>query len=326
MKTRRLLLVMILGLVGLSGKGQNLVPNSSFEIYDTCPYSNTDQIHFAVGWISSLTPDYFNTCATSTLVSVPNNAYGFHYAASGNAYAGFYAKHYFLHNYREHAVIHLISSLLIGTRYYVSIKVSLTPLGDGTQYCGVNKLGVLFSTIQYDDFNPTPINNFAHVYTDSIISDTLNWVTIKGSFLADSNYSFVNIGNCFNDMSTDTIQIAGSHCTAYYYLDDVCVSTDSTYAYNYIYTGTTEINHPTSSILSPNPFTTQATLTIQGLKNENNKTLSVYNLLGQEVQNIFVGKDKEVIIHRNNLPSGMYFYKLTDDSKTVLGMGKMVVE
>ncbi len=79
-------------------------------------------------------------------------------------------------------------------------------------------------------------------------------------------------------------------------------------------------------LLSPNPFTTQATLTIQGIKNENNKSLSVYNLLGQEVQNIFVGNAKEVIIHRKNLPSGMYFYKLMDDNKTVLGMGKMVVE
>ncbi|MEI6816923.1 MAG: T9SS type A sorting domain-containing protein [Bacteroidota bacterium] len=93
------------------------------------------------------------------------------------------------------------------------------------------------------------------------------------------------------------------------------------------YTGLNEISYDlTSLFLSPNPFTTQATLTFQGIKNENNKSLSVYNLLGQEVQNIFVGKDKEVIIHRNNLPSGMYFYKLLDDNKTVLGVGKMVVE
>ncbi|MEI6817714.1 MAG: T9SS type A sorting domain-containing protein [Bacteroidota bacterium] len=79
-------------------------------------------------------------------------------------------------------------------------------------------------------------------------------------------------------------------------------------------------------LLSPNPFSTQATLTFQGIKNENNKSLFVYNLLGQDVQNIFVGNNNEVIIHRNNLPSGMYFYKLMDDNKTVLGMGKMMVE
>ncbi len=90
--------------------------------------------------------------------------------------------------------------------------------------------------------------------------------------------------------------------------------------------GIKENNFVSTFSLFPNPFTTQATLTFQGIKNENNKSLSVYNLLGQEVQNIFVGKDKEVIIHKNNLPRGMYFYKLMDDSKTVLGMGKMVVE
>ncbi len=78
--------------------------------------------------------------------------------------------------------------------------------------------------------------------------------------------------------------------------------------------------------VSPNPFTTQATLTIQGIKNDNYKTLSVYNLLGQEVQNIFVGSATSITINRNNMPSGMYFYKLCDDNKTVLGMGKMMVE
>ncbi|MEI6816072.1 MAG: T9SS type A sorting domain-containing protein [Bacteroidota bacterium] len=90
--------------------------------------------------------------------------------------------------------------------------------------------------------------------------------------------------------------------------------------------GIIEINPTPSLLLSPNPFSTQATLTFQGIKNENYKTLSVYNILGQEVQTIFVGAATSITINRNNLPSGMYFYKLYDESKTVLGIGKMMVE
>ncbi|MEI6817062.1 MAG: T9SS type A sorting domain-containing protein, partial [Bacteroidota bacterium] len=87
-----------------------------------------------------------------------------------------------------------------------------------------------------------------------------------------------------------------------------------------------EIPQTTSLLLTPNPFSAQATLTFQSVSPYNNMSLHVYNLFGQEVQNIFVGNNKDVIIHRNNLPSGMYFYKLIDETKALLGTGKMVVE
>ncbi len=102
---------------------------------------------------------------------------------------------------------------------------------------------------------------------------------------------------------------------------------DTTIACDYVYTGIKEPEFSSSQIsLSPNPFTTQAMLTFQGINNGNYKTLSVYNLLGQEVRNIFVGTSTSITINRNNLPSGMYFYKLMDDGPTVLGMGKMMME
>ncbi len=71
---------------------------------------------------------------------------------------------------------------------------------------------------------------------------------------------------------------------------------------------------------------TQANLTFQGIKNENNKSLSVYNVLGMEVEKIEVGNGMEVVINRNNLSGGMYFYKLMDENKTILGLGKMIIE
>ncbi len=265
----------------LEGNAQvNLVPNPSFEVYDSCPNS-LNQVNRAIGWISSLTPDYFNSCALSNLCSVPNNLFGNHFAASGNAYAGFYANIYFPQNYREHAGIHLISDLQIGSKYYISIKVSLSPAGNATEYCGINKLGVLFSSVQYDDFNPAPVNNFAHVYTNTIITDTLNWVSIRGSFVADSAYSFLSIGNFFKDALTDSIQIAGSQCNAYYFLDDICVSTDSSYTYNYTYTGIVENNKLIDISIHPNPAMNYIDIDFTSLDEPYN--ITIYDVLGREV-------------------------------------------
>ncbi|MEI6816543.1 MAG: T9SS type A sorting domain-containing protein [Bacteroidota bacterium] len=92
--------------------------------------------------------------------------------------------------------------------------------------------------------------------------------------------------------------------------------------------GITEINQEINISLAPNPFTSQTTLFINDRNNIMNRenSISIYNLLGQEMQHIFMGSNKQIVIHRNDLPGGMYFYKLMDDNKTVLGVGKMLME
>ena len=70
-----------------------------------------------------------------------------------------------------------------------------------------NKLGAKFSTVSYSYSNPIQINNFAHVYSDSVIKDTTSWTLIKGEFTADSAYQYISIGNFFDDINTDTITI-----------------------------------------------------------------------------------------------------------------------
>ncbi len=64
---------------------QNLVPNLSFEQFDTCP-DNFGQIYYAGNWYSAgITPDYFNACDPTNGVSVPKNVVGFQYARTGVA-------------------------------------------------------------------------------------------------------------------------------------------------------------------------------------------------------------------------------------------------
>jgi hypothetical protein len=89
-------------------------------------------------------------------------------------------------------------------------------------------------------------------------------------------------------------------------------------------TGIEELLKSSGVSVFPNPFTTSTTLTLQGTYH--NPSLFIYNLLGQEVGAYCIGTNKQITIHRNNLPAGMYFYKLIEDNKEVLGIGKMIVE
>ncbi len=291
----------------------NLVPNPSFELYDTC-VTSLSQIR-ATGWASARpSPDYFNSCSSSPDVSVPSNFWGYQYPASGNAYAGFAGKYGHV-GVREYLGTQLINPLQVGTKYYISFKVSLSTNVNAQNYCGINKLGVLFSTIHYSDSNLAPICNCAQVYTNNIITDTTNWTMIKGSFVADSNYSFISIGNFFTDLMIDSIQVTGNECVAYYYLDNICVSTDSVYSYNYVWTGIEDnINNHVISIY-PNPATGQINIDASLLNEPYD--IAIYDVLGREV--FFKQKIKESIelIPIENINSDILFIQIKYKNKLI---------
>lgn len=264
---------------------QNLVPNPSFEEYDTCP-DFLGQINYSVGWGSSLqTPDYYNSCCTSNTFGVPANYYGNQYAASGNAYAGFMAR-FPDDSWVEVLKTELTSPLSIGQRYFVSFKVSLA-VGNNPSlnhnFCGVNKLGVLFSKTQFNNQNsPLPRCSYdcPQVYTDVVITDTLDWVRISGSFIADSSYNYIHLGRFNYNSITDTIQVGGTQCNAYYFVDDVCVSTDSLYAYGYSYTAITE-RHVDRFLIYPNPASDFVTIDFSVL--DEPYSIAIYDAIGSMV-------------------------------------------
>jgi hypothetical protein len=306
--------VLALILISRLGYGQNLVPNPSFEVKDSCP-SGFNQIGDAVGWfIARETPDYFNTCATYPGVSIPSNNFGYQYPASGNAYAGFYAKDLNI-EYREFLGARLITPLQIGTKYFVSFKVNLSWV------CGVNKIGALFSTVQYSYATPALICNCAHIYTDSIITDTLNWIRIKGSFIADSSYTYINIGNLFDDSHTDSIQLQFSNCVSYYYIDDVCVSNDAAYSYNYTYLGINNVNADESFEYYPNPATDF--ITVKGDEKQIGE-FQLYNLVGCLLRTYKVESQPANTIDISDLPSGMYI--LSTYLKKKKSINKLIIK
>ena len=57
------------------------------------------------------------------------------------------------------------------------------------------------------------------------MSDTANWTLVNGSFVADSAYQYLVIGNFFSRALTDTVILEGDGSLgAYYFVDGVCVT------------------------------------------------------------------------------------------------------
>jgi hypothetical protein len=289
---------------------QNLVPNPSFEDYTTC-VTGVAQVYKSTGWHAYLaTPDYFNSCAdSSSLFSVPYNGFGYQYPRTGNGYCGFYTygNPAGNPNYREIIGAQLATTLVIGTRYYISLYVNTTYGVYFPTRFATNKIGALFSTAAFDSSaSPAPINNFAHIYTDSVITDTMNWYRISQSFIADSAYGFISIGNFFNAANTDTVILGPSGTAAYYFIDDVCVSTDSLSCTGGI--GITENNHVLFNIY-PNPATDIIHVKTNSLYPFE---ITIYSLWGELILNRFIN-DSEGIIEISNYPRGMYVAIIKQD-------------
>lgn len=292
----------------------NLVPNGGYEQYVTCP-TGTGQSNLASGWyILNQTPDYFNSCSMVTCncytvgnicAGVPSNCFGYQPAASGDGYQGFCVYSTATASYREMIGAQLSNTMQIGQKYYVKFKIAFTLIGNSNS--AVDKTGVKFSTIQHSVSNPPPLNNFAHVFANAIVSDTLNWTTIFQSFIADSNYKYVEVGNFYTNSALN-VSVMRPQATnlSYYYFDELCVSTDSAFVTNF----TTDVRETIADklLFSPNPSNGQIRL----VNYQQRTSISIDNLMGQNVKNISDVRGQEVDL---DLPDGLYLITIYEGDK-----------
>jgi hypothetical protein len=295
--------------MAVNGLAQNLVPNPSFENVTQCPFSLGLEAYVSDWKSARETPDYFNTCATSSIADVPSNNFGYQQPYMGNAYIGMLTYRADSSLYTEAASVQLTTPLTIGQTYYVSFRLNLTIDNFTESNSANNKIGIQFSTVEYSPSNSSPINNFAHVWSDSIITDTLNWSVIKGSFVADSNYSYLSLGNFFDKQFVDSI-VYGSNFGAYYYYDDVCVSTDSTLCYQNV--GVNEYMQNLNISVYPNPVVNY--LTIENSKSSIPYNVSIFNSLGQIIyrEELLYGVN---IINTEQFSNGLLTVEIQSENK-----------
>jgi OmpA-OmpF porin, OOP family len=314
-------------LIYSTADAQNLVPNPSFEDYYACPYLDC-MIYRATGWHSvNTSPDYFNACFPSHIEpsgqGVPQNGFGFQYASTGNAYAGLglgYSNDPFMAMEGSEMIgIKLIQPLVIGQTYYASMKVAAVE--NPSVNCGCDKLGMLFTTVSHEidsnviistcPFSPYSailVNNFAHVYSTEIITDTANWTLISGSFVADSAYEYLAIGMFFENSLLNVQRIDSSiyECGIYYYIDDV-------------YVGTEPLNDINDKFLNPginiypNPLSEYAIIELNGHITD----IEIFDLNGRKhTDRVFTDiRGNTATIRRGNLHKGIYIIKIYSENQ-----------
>ncbi|MBK7681750.1 MAG: T9SS type A sorting domain-containing protein [Bacteroidetes bacterium] len=165
-----------------------------------------------------------------------------------------------------------------------------------------DKVGVKLSNTFYESqINPLVPDNNANGYIDTIISDTTNWLPFQFSFIADSTYQYLYLGNFFDGANTDSIQAFNTvnGQGAYYFIDALCLSTDS----NYCETILSSIESKSEPfIIYPNP--TSQFLFIKNLKYS--MLIHIYDLIGREVFSIQLNKE-DSSLDISSLPAGNYF-------------------
>ncbi|MBK7946100.1 MAG: hypothetical protein IPJ85_12710 [Flavobacteriales bacterium] len=232
---RSALLLSILLLLVPCVDAQNLVPNWSFEEISECPIY-LGEVEKATGWlifrgerIVRPLPCLWGAPDTS----VPGNSFGHQQPTIGSAYAGIlvYSAEPWPYVAREYFGIELGQLLTIGQLYHATFRVSRAPEDNtaaspgGLRYA-CNNMGLLFSTEYFFQSELEPTLGFAHLRAEQVVEDSLNWTVISGSFIADSAYRYVVVGNFFNDEETDAIVAnpEGYWNLAYYYVDDVRIA------------------------------------------------------------------------------------------------------
>ena len=311
---RALTIVLFSSLFAFASIAQNLVPNPSFEVYINCPTHNCN-ITDCANWLNfGNTPDYYNSCALpSTGMSVPNTMGGFQYAHTGEAIAGIVtwlnpSNDSSFINYREYIGLELTNTLQIGQKYYFSFYTNYSGYLAGWRQVANNKIGLKFTTLSYDSATPPPLNNFAHLYTNVILNDTVAWIRLSSSFIADSAYKYITIGNFFDDNQTDTSSFEGPSFGAeggYYYIDDVCVSIDS--LYNEIWAGAeTQSKGNNVFLVYPNPVSE----TININSSEYIKDIELMNSMGQVIYTKRVNSNLFYQFEVTDFPVGIYLLKV----------------
>lgn len=283
----------------------NLVPNPSFEVFDTCP-NNLNQLRYATSWTNPIypgsTPDYYNGCDTiNQWASVPINQHGFEMARSGVGYSYIATA---IHtapnsgNYREYIQTQLTDSLIAATNYCIQFYVSAC---DSCLYTS-NNIGVYFSHVAIHDsvtgypFNLPFIPQFENPSTNNLNSRN-GWTEISGTYTALGGEKFVIIGN-FRDSNTtvDNYTGWGYFHWAGYYIDDVLITPcDSLTAIQDIQI----INNGIRIINNGNEISIES-------KNELIRNVSVYSITGQIIHNSKPLFQKSISIDCGNWAKSIY--------------------
>lgn len=220
----------------LKTKGQNLVPNPSFEYNTNC---TNIYIENSLGWCAinnGVGSGYFQSCQSNQLFSTPHQYFdacmqSFQIPRTGTAYIDIGS--YVLSSTQESSIpqIKLIDTLKAGKVYCVTYYVSMW---NNARY-SLDKLGAFLAPTPFSCWSTsviTPTVAIAGNYTPQVVTtpgvvfeDTLGWEEVSGTFTAGGNEAYLTLGDFFLHNQHFIKDSYPTNCNglAEYYIDDVSV-------------------------------------------------------------------------------------------------------
>jgi len=308
--------------LSLKANAQNLVLNPSFEDTIAClPSTYVMPCRF---WYtaSNNTPDYFSEQPDfNCMIPAPQGTVGYQYARTGIAYVGLFT--FFnppFNNQREYIGGILSDTLKQGHEYCVSFYVSVA---EEFKYV-VDGIGLYLSVDSAVDYTINTNLSFIPQISNpsgNIIYDTLNWVQILGTYIANGGEKYLTIGNFKDDANTmiDSVNFNAplSAYSAYLFIDDVSVI-DCTVGINEIESYKNKIS------LLPNPAKDESVYSIFLNRNETGSMI-VYSKLGVKLLNKqLVEGNNTISIPLSELGAGVYFIQTYVNGKNT-DIRKLVV-
>jgi hypothetical protein len=296
---------------------QNLVPNGSFEERDTCASALVGYGMYASGWMNLHTQsaDYFNTCNTGGVLDVPFSQFGYQYPYEGDAYVGMATSSIGGASwYREIVGIELSQPLQPGVPVCLSFKAAVGGFGSwsgNSAYNTCKGIGLKFFSVLPNDWQDYLYPNSAAVYLDEVPTDTSGWYTVVGTYVPDSAYTFVLVGNFLADSLSEVTVLDstgfGSAEPSYAFVDDVRVSFALDYCTQEVAVPEVGSDQP---VVYPIPCTDMLHVRLpQGVQQQLHYT--VWDMAGRVVlQGRSATGTGEVLISTEGLPSGAYVLKL----------------
>jgi outer membrane protein OmpA-like peptidoglycan-associated protein len=246
--TKKALSALAILIAGLNqGFAQNLVTNAGMDA--KCIPTGYGQIIKTETWSNANggTVDLFDKTKSSKCHkanAIPENYMGYQpVTSSGQNYAGIIAyyddgsnnstdslNNAILHlkdgykQYSEYLQGELAEPLVAGKVYQVSFKVSLAEKSGRAVSC----LGALLTTNKIEQASNSFINQKPQFISHRIISNSTDWVTMYGAYIATGGEKFITIG-CFKDGENFQVQncvnpLQNDSRKAYYYVADASVT------------------------------------------------------------------------------------------------------
>jgi len=227
---KRFLLIAVFIFTAHLGFSQNIVSNPSFEAFTSLP-TGYGQWYKASGWsnlnLSPIfawpyaSPDYLHMTGGGG-VDLPICTFGTVTPSTGSAAVGMVTWLSTTPNFREYFSIALTTPMIVGQAYTVTFQVTN---GSAGWYCGYssNHLGIQFSQTPLVQITNEPVGGTPQLECAGEIWST-TWQLVSFSYVADLPYTYIAIGNFYNDASTtSTFRVASFSAGAYYFLDDISV-------------------------------------------------------------------------------------------------------